>query len=163
MAQDMTPAKVLARFELTSFLQGHTKAWGIFEDRFGRLRRRFDVEMHGTWKDGVFVLDESFVYDDGRREQRTWLVTPLSNGRFEATCADCVGKATGVCAQDTISMSYGFRLRLPSRVIKVDIHDRLYRMSARTVVNRATVRKWGVRLGEMSLFFERQLAEPTPG
>ena len=69
-----------APFELTTFLDGRTKAWGMFEDRFGRLRRRFEVDMHGRWQEGVFLLDERFVYDDGRVEQRTWLVKPLSDG-----------------------------------------------------------------------------------
>lgn len=160
MPNDMTPSDDGARFELTSFLDGQTKAWGVFEDRFGRLRRRFEVAMHGSWQGNVFVLDERFVYDNGRVEQRTWLVKPLPAGRFEATCADCVGVARGESSRDTIHMSYAFRLRLSSRVLTVDFKDRLYRISERMAVNRATVSKWGVRLGELSLFFERH-ATPT--
>ena len=156
MAKDALADAGDEMFELTTFLDGYTKAWGVFEDRFGRMRRRFEVDMHGGWRDGVFVLDERFAYDDGRVENRSWHVKPLSDGRFEATCPDCVGAASGACTRDTIRMSYAFRLRLPSRVVTLNFEDRLYRMSARTAVNRATMRKWGVRLGELSLFFERQ-------
>jgi hypothetical protein len=144
------------RFELPSFLTGTTKAWGIFEDRFGRLRLRFDVKMKGSWLDGVFKLDERFAYDDGRVEHRVWLVKHVSADRFEATCDDCVGVASGTYSEGQIHMSYTFRLRLPSRVVNVDIDDRLYRINAHTAVNRSTVRKWGIRIGEISLFFERQ-------
>jgi Protein of unknown function (DUF3833) len=144
------------RFELPLFLAGTTKAWGIFEDRFGRLRRRFDVEIHGSWQGDVFRLDEKFLYDDGRVEQRVWLVKPVSPGRFDATCDDCIGVASGTYLDGQVHMSYAFRLRLPSRVINVDIDDRLYRINAYTAVNRSTVRKWGVRIGEISMFFERQ-------
>ena len=153
---DMTPLDDGALFELTTFLDGRTRAWGIFEDRSGRLRRRIDVDMDGRWHEGVFRLDERFVYDDGRIENRTWLVKQTSAGRFEATCDDCVGFAVGVCSRDRIQMSYAFRLRLPSRVVTVDLDDRLYKMSARTAINRATVRKWGIRVGELTLFFEKQ-------
>ena len=156
VANDMPPINDGALFELTTFLAGRTRAWGIFEDRFGRLRRRFDVDMDGRWQEGVFRLDERFVYDDGRIENRTWLVKQLSEGRFEATCDDCVGVAAGVCSRDRIQMSYAFRLRLPSRVIIVDLEDRLYKISARTAINRAIVRKWGIRVGELTLFFEKQ-------
>lgn len=163
MPNDMTPIETTGRFELTTFLEGRTKAWGVFEDRFGRLRRRFEVDMHGSWREGVFVLDERFAYDDGRLEERTWRIKPLAAGRFEAICASCVGVARGEATRDMVQMSYAFRLRLLSRVVTVDFDDRLYRMSARTAVNRATVRKWGVRLGELSLFFERQEEVPSAG
>ena len=102
VANDMPPINDGALFELTTFLAGRTRAWGIFEDRFGRLRRRFDVDMDGRWQEGVFRLDERFVYDDGRIENRTWLVRQLSEGRFEATCDDCVGVAAGVCLRDRV-------------------------------------------------------------
>jgi Protein of unknown function (DUF3833) len=151
------------RFDLPSFLTGKTKAWGIFEDRFGRLRRRFDVDLQGQWQDGVFKLDERFVYDDGRVELRTWFVKPITADRFEATSEDCIGVAVGTYTEGTVHMSYAFRLRLPTRVINVDIDDRLYRVNAHTAINRSTVRKWGITIGEITLFFEHQSSTTTLG
>jgi hypothetical protein len=142
-------------FELTSFLAGRSRAWGIFEDRFGRLRRRLDVEMLGTWRGSEFVLEERFTYDDGESELRTWCVEPIGKGQFRATCPDCVGEATGVCDADSIRMSYRFRLKLQKREVVVAFDDRIFRMGDATAINRATVSKWGVKLGELSLFFQR--------
>ncbi len=159
MAQDMAPTTHRDRFELTRFLEGRTMAWGIFEDRFGRLRRRFSVEMHGRWEAGTFVLDEVFVYDTGAREERTWRVVPTGEGRFTATCPDCIGSATGECDEQSIRMRYRFRLKLEAREISVDFDDRIYRMGDTIAVNRATMRKWGVKLGELSLFFEQKTGE----
>jgi Protein of unknown function (DUF3833) len=159
MPQDMTPSAIPAApppFELTSFLDGHTRAWGVFEDRFGRLRRRFTVEMHGRWQGEVFMLDEGFVYDTGESETRTWAVTPLGAGRFRATCADCIGSANGESDADSVRMTYRFRLKLKDREIAVDFDDRLYRMGDTIAVNRATMSKWGIKIGELSLFFQRR-------
>ena len=150
-----TPPAAPPLFELVSFLEGRTSAWGIFEDRFGRLRRRFSVEMNGRWENDVFELDERFAYDSGEVETRAWRITPLGNGRFRGTCADCVGSAEGVCDGDSIRMSYRFRLKLEKREIVVTFDDRLYRMGDTMAVNRATMSKWGIRLGELSLFFQR--------
>lgn len=157
MPQDMTPlSKAEPRlFELTAFLEGRTRAWGVFEDRYGRVRRRLAVEMNGRWQDGTFVLDEQFEYDGDAVETRTWRVFPLGAGRFRATCADCVGEATGECGTDSVRMSYRFRLKLESREIVVTFDDRLYRIDDTIAVNRATMSKWGVKLGELSLFFQR--------
>ena len=93
MASDIPELHPGPQFELTSFLEGRTSAWGVFEDRFGKLRRRFSVEMVGRWLDDVFLLEESFTYDDGARETRVWRVAPSGEGQFTASCADCVGTA----------------------------------------------------------------------
>ncbi len=143
------------RFEFTTFFEGHTTAWGVFEDRFGHLRRRFQVEMVGAWRDQTFYLDEDFVYDTGETEHRTWRVKAGQDGAFSATCADCVGEARGLCASDSIRMAYRFRLKLNTRTLLVDFDDRVYPMGGGHAVNRAIMRKWGVKLGELSLFFQR--------
>lgn len=161
MPQDMlTGSGKSGRFELTSFLAGKTRAWGIFEDRFGRLRRRLEVEMEGRWDGDKFVLDERFTYDTGEVEIRRWLVEPAGEGRFRATCPDCVGEAVGQCDEDSIRMSYRFRLKLESRDVVVSFEDRIYRMNNDHAVNRATMTKWGVKLGELALFFERAPLRP---
>lgn len=158
MPQNMTPSgedQPMFLFELTSFLEGHTRAWGVFEDRFGRVRRRLAVDMHGRWQDGTFVLDERFEYDCDTVEMRTWRVVPLGGGRFRASCPDCVGDAMGECTIDSVRMSYRFRLKLESGEIVVTFDDRLYRIGESIAVNRATMSKWGIKLGELSLFFQR--------
>lgn len=141
--------------ELTTFLEGRTRAWGVFEDRFGRVRRRLAVDMVGRWEGGEFVLDERFEYDGDAVETRTWRVVPLGPGRFRAFCPDCVGEAIGECGPDRIRMSYRFRLKLESREIVVAFDDRLYRIGDTFAVNRATMSKWGVKLGDLSLFFQK--------
>ena len=161
MANDSSPSSLrdaLAGsepFDLTTFLAGHTRAEGVFEDRFGRLKRRLFVDMHGAWKGGRFHLEEHFTYDDGRREERIWIVVPGEGGNFTATCDDCIGIARGHAADGTITMHYRFRLRMKSRVITVDFADRIHRLGPGRAVNRATMSKLGVRLGELALFFER--------
>jgi hypothetical protein len=149
-------------FELTTFLEGRTRAWGVFEDRFGRVRRRLVVDMNGRWEGDEFVLDERFEYDGDAVETRTWRVVPLGSGRFRATCPDCVGEATGRCTPDSIQMAYRFRLQLASRAIVVTFDDRLHRVGE-GAVNRATMSKWGIKLGELSLFFQRLPDAPERG
>ena len=41
---------------LEEFFQGETIAWGIFEDRFGNLRRQFRVNITGTVEGDIFIL-----------------------------------------------------------------------------------------------------------
>lgn len=142
-------------FELMTYFEGRTRAWGIFEDRFGRVRRRFSVVMDGRWQGDTFVIDEEFVYDTGESEYRSWKVTPQGEGQFRARAADCIGEAIGRSDAEHIHMTYKLRLQMTGRTLVVDFDDRIYRMGEGRAVNRATMSKWGIKLGELSLFFVR--------
>ena len=58
--KESTPALVIE-----DYFAGETRAWGLFEDRFGTLRRQFTVDITGTWDGDQLVLDERFRYSDG--------------------------------------------------------------------------------------------------
>jgi hypothetical protein len=154
MPNDLTPFKQTNRFHLASFLEGHSRAFGMFQDRLGNVRRRFEVALNGTWQDQDFVLVEDFLYDDGETERRVWRVNFEDDGRFTATAADVVGVARGRADAGSISMRYKFRLKVGARDVIVDFDDRLYRVGQQSVLNRAVVSKWGVKIGEVTLFFE---------
>lgn len=69
------------RLVIEDYFAGETRAWGIFEDRFGDLRRQFVVDIAGSWNGRELVLDENFRYSDGETDQRIWRITKLEHGR----------------------------------------------------------------------------------
>ena len=52
-------------FVLEEYFEGKTNAWGIFEDRFGNIRRQFSVDITGTWDGKKLVLDEHVLMVKG--------------------------------------------------------------------------------------------------
>jgi hypothetical protein len=142
-------------FDLTCFFEGHTAAYGIFEDRFGRIRRRFDALFIGRWTGDDFVLNETFTFDDGEVDTRIWRLRRAVNGRFTATTEDCIGDARCEASGLATRMRYNFRLKMKARVLPVSLDDRIYRIDERRALNRCTVSKWGIKLGELSIFLEK--------
>jgi hypothetical protein len=150
-------------FRLEEYFLGRTIAYGHFEDRFGKLRRHFRVEMTGTMQDGVLILDERFVYDDGQRQTRIWHVTPLADGRYEGTAADVDGIATGKAVGNTFNWRYKVDLSVNGAIWKVGFDDWMYLLADDVVMNRAYVTRWGIRIGEATITFVKPDAgEPTP-
>jgi hypothetical protein len=145
-------------FDLTEYFTGETQAWGVFEDRFGRVRRRFKVHIHGAWAGDAFVMSEDFLYDDGTTESRVWTLQRAGQGIYTARTLDCIGAARVVCEPSAVVMRYRFNLKLKTRTLAVDFDDRLYRMDERSAINRAVVSKWGFRLGSVTLFFRKDKA-----
>ena len=51
--------------DLFEYFSGQSRAWGLFEDRFGKVRRQFSVDIEGRVSGDTLTLEEDFVYDDG--------------------------------------------------------------------------------------------------
>ena len=62
------------KLDLFSFFEGKTVAYGIFEDRFGNLKRQFRVNITGKIENNTLTLDEDFLYDDGEQANRIWKI-----------------------------------------------------------------------------------------
>ena len=58
------------KFILEKFFSGEISAWGLFEDPFGIIRKRFTCKITGKWDDKLKTLKiiEDFLYDDGVKE-----------------------------------------------------------------------------------------------
>jgi hypothetical protein len=147
------------RLSLAEFFEGETIAYGIFEDRFGQLKRQFRVHIDGRTEQGRLILDEQFLYDDGEQAQRIWTITAsqtddgitVYNGRAD----DVTGTATGRAAGNVLSWSYDIELAIGDNDIEVRFDDFIYQMSDNLAINRAHVTKWGVELGTVTLVFLR--------
>ncbi len=141
--------------ELDRFFNGRVIAHGIFQKRNGEVARRFTVEMNCHWEGSQGVLDEHFTYADGSQERRVWRLTKHANGRYTGRADDVVGEASGQTAGNAFRWSYTLRLPVDGRTYDVQFDDWMFLMDERVMLNRATMRKFGVRLGEVLLSFQK--------
>lgn len=152
-----TASLALPPFAYSSFFEGPVQAWGVFMDRFGVMRSGVTVRMNGTWKGDTFVLDEEFVFDNGAPDHRTWLLQDQKDGRFTATCDQCVGVIEGQNHESGARIAYRFRITVRGISFSVVFDDEVRRIDDRRVFNRATMKKFGLTLGHFLLVAERRL------
>jgi hypothetical protein len=138
---------------LEDYFSGHTKAWGLFEDRFGKVRRQFTVDIAGDWNGERLILDEHFLYNDGETDQRTWTIHKRADGSYEGEAGDVVGKAAGLSAGNALNWTYVMDLKMGDGTLRVTFDDWMFLQPGGVVINRAHVTKWGVALGSVTLFF----------
>jgi hypothetical protein len=141
---------------LREYFNGTLDAHGVFTDRSGRVVKRFTVLMVCTWTGQQGVLDESFVYSDGSTEKRIWRLTDLGAGRYSGRADDVVGEAQGQTHGNAFRWGYTLALPVDGRVWHVDFDDWMYLMDERVMLNKATMSKWGVNLGEVTLSFYKR-------
>jgi hypothetical protein len=142
-------------FDLKKYFNGNLKAHGMFSDRSGKVLRRFVVDMNCSWRGEEGTLDEDFVYDDGEKQKRIWRLKHLGGGRYEGRADDVDGVALGATAGSAFQWQYTLRLPYEGRVIDVQFDDWMFLVDERVMLNRATMSKFGVRLGEVQLSFTK--------
>jgi hypothetical protein len=150
---DFSNTKPVLRIE--EYFLGKTRAWGIFEDRFGNLRRQFVVDIEGNWDGESLILDEKFRYSDGETDQRIWSIKKIDEHRYEGTAADVIGVAAGEAHGNALNWRYDMDLKVGDRTLRVHFNDWMYLQPSGVLVNRARVSKFGVEIGEVSLFFQK--------
>lgn len=148
--------------DLETYFHGETVAYGQFQDRFGTIRRRFKVEISGDWDGDVLTLDERFFYSDGATERRVWRLRKTGaigpDQTWEGTADGVRGVAIGAERGDTFKWRYQFDLPKPGGqgTMAVRFDDWMWLLEDGRLLNRAYLSRFGVTLGEVTLFFERR-------
>lgn len=148
------------KFNLMQYFEGKTKAWGQFQTRNGELKRRFTVDITGTVTDSPkgkqLLLDEHFEYDDGETQQRIWTITEIAPNTYEGKADDVIGVARGQSAGSVLNWQYTLDLPYKGSNIHVKFDDWMFLQDKTTMINRATVTKFGFTVGEVTLFFRKE-------
>lgn len=144
------------RLRLEEYFQGRTWAWGIFEDRFGNLRREFSVLIDGDWDGQMLVLDESFQYSDGETDHRLWVIEAMGDGTYRGSAHDVIGTAEGQVAGNALRWQYEMNLPVDGNTWKVRFDDWMFLQSDDVLINRARVSRWGFNIGTVTIFFSKR-------
>jgi hypothetical protein len=142
--------------DLSRYFDGTIDAWGVFQDRSGKVVKRFEVVIDARWQGEVGTLDERFTYSDGSTQRRVWTITRTAPGRYKGTADDVVGEALGEAAGNALRWRYVMALPVDGKVYHVDFDDWMYLMDERVMLNRSAMSKFGVRLGEVTLAFRKR-------
>ena len=144
------------KLHIEKFFAGKTTGYGQFQDRFGKVRRRFVVEIQGKWDGDNLTLVEDFVYEDKSTEQRVWTLQKTNGNSWVGTAKGVKGVANGVELNDTFNWKYSFHLQNEDGTILVKFNDWMWLMTDERVLNRAYMSKFGVNIGEVIIFFEKE-------
>ena len=121
--------------DLKQYFNGTLDAYGVFTDRSGTVVKRFTVVMACSWNGDEGLLDEDFLYADGSTQKRIWR-----------------GQTRG----NTFQWNYTLNLPVNGWVVEVQFDDWMYLMTDKVMLNKATMSKFGLRLGEVTLSFVKR-------
>jgi len=148
--QDTQPA-----FEMDTFFSGQLMAYGMVQDRSGKVIRRFTAELVGQWQGDRGVLEEDFIYDDGETQRRVWHLEKLADGNYRGTANDVIDSALGGSQGYAFNWRYSLEINVDGRKWAIDLNDWIYQLDESRVINRTEMTKWGFKVGEITLVIEK--------
>ncbi|WP_165311708.1 DUF3833 domain-containing protein [Vibrio ziniensis] len=142
-------------FDLFGYFNGTTKAWGMVQDYTDKQTRRFEVDIEGKVLGNTLTLTEDFIFADGEQSQRVWAIQRSSNGFYIGRADDVIGDAVGQEVGNALQWQYDFLLKTDDGEVEVTFDDWLYRHDETRVFNITKIKKFGIEVGQVTLFFER--------
>ncbi len=144
-------------FNITEFFDGDIKAWGIVQDRSGKVVQRFIVDIEGRMEGDTLILDESFDYGLGDGPtSRTWRITPNGDGSYTGQAGDIAGPATGTEFGNAFNFHYEMDLPVDDTTYRVTFDDWFWAFNENAMMNRSYIRKFGLVMAEVTIFMQKQ-------
>lgn len=141
---------------LEQYFNGPVKAWGILQDRSGKVTRRFDIDMVGEWQGDEGTLTEKFSFYDGEIQERVWKIKRLADGSYEGRAGDILDKATGRIEGNAAQWRYVMDLPVDDTTYRITFDDWMFLMNDGVLVNRSYLKKFGFRVAELTIFMQKQ-------
>ena len=141
------------RLIIEEYLSGNVKAWGVLQDRSGKVTRQFIADLNGTWDGKQLVLKEKFNWDDGEIQDREWTINKIDEHNYEGTAGDVVGKAIGYSYGPAFKFEYVLLVPVKGRELKITFDDWIFKQDDRVAINRATMTKFGFKVAELTVVF----------
>ena len=148
-------AQETPKLDLARYFNGTVDGWGMVQDRSGKVLRRMYVVLDCKWNGNEGVLDESFQWSDGKTEKRVWKIRKDGDG-YIGTAGDVVGEARGEASGNALRWSYVLALPVGDSTYNMDMDDWMWMIDEKTMANRTTMTKLGVRVAEISIFFRKR-------
>ena len=141
------------RLIIEEFLKGNVKAYGILQNRGGKVTRQFSADLNGKWDGKELILDEKFNWSDGEVQTRQWKIIKKDKHHYEGTALDVVGIAKGYSYGPAFKFEYVLLVPVKGREIKITFDDWIFKQDDKVAINRAKMTKFGFKVAELTVVF----------
>ena len=141
------------RLIIEKYLSGNVKAWGVLQNRSGKVTRQFKADLNGDWDGSKLVLNEVFNWNDGEKQTRQWVINKIDEHNYEGTASDVVGTAKGYSYGPAFKFEYVLLVPVKGKNIKITFDDWIFMQDDRVAINRATMTKFGIKVAELTVMF----------
>jgi hypothetical protein len=83
------------KLDIKAFFNGDLESFAITQDGNGKVIDGYTAKIKGEWEDNKGVIKNNLFYNDGKKDNRTWLITDHLDGTFDIVGHDVSDAETG--------------------------------------------------------------------
>ena len=140
---------------IEKYFEGSVEAWGLLQDRKGKVTRQFKADMFGKFENNILTLEENFFWTDGEEQKRVWKIKKIDEHNYIGTASDVVGEAKGFSYGSAFKFEYDLMIPIKGKNIKISFDDWIFKQDDKVAINRAKLTKFGFKVGELTVFFRK--------
>ncbi len=137
------------KIDIKTYFNGDIESWGFVEDNDGKVTRRFTAKINGKWSGNKGIIQEEFVFNNGEKDGRTWMLTVDDANNFTAIAHDIIGVAKGTGYGNTISVNYLLTILEGKRKSNVNTKDMIYLIDDKSAISIAKMSRFGFEKGKI--------------
>ena len=137
------------------FFNGSLTSWGFFQNWRGQAIKRFRMQAIARWNGEHGTMDEHFVFQDGKTQDRHWTFVKTGEHTFTGSAPDVEGDAKGIVYGNTLHWQYTIALPIDGQPQTVFFDDWLYLIDQDHMFSDVTIKKFGLPVGKLTMFFTR--------
>lgn len=144
------------KLDIKTYLNGKIKGYGIIENWKGVVTSRFDFYGDASWQGDVGTFKEKMVYYNGKEDNRIWTIKKISNTQYVGHTDDLIGEAKIDVSGNAMNWQYQMNVDVDGTTYKLSFNDWMFLMNDGILVNINYFKKFGLTVGKLSLFMQRQ-------
>lgn len=122
------------KLDIKKFFDGNIEAFGIKQNSVGKIISTSTVKITAKWDENKGTIQQNFFYQDGSKDNRTWLITVNSDGTFGAVGHDVFVPAQGKQIGNAAQSSYGLMVSQKGIKTEVSYEDRMYLVDEKSMI-----------------------------
>jgi hypothetical protein len=130
-----------AKLDVKSFFNGDLEGFAISQDQNGKITGTNTIKINGSWEGNKGVVQEVFIYNGGKKDSRTWLITLEDDGTFDAVGHNVSSPAKGRQVGNAAQMIYS--LLIPTNGVKEEVkfEDKMYLVDDKSMIKISSFKK----------------------
>lgn len=122
------------KIDIKKFFNGDLEGFAITQDGNGKIIATEAVKINGKWEENKGVVQQNFIYPDGKKDSRTWLITLNDDGTFDAVGHNVTSHGQGKQVGNTAQMIYGLTIPVNGVKKEVKFEDKMYLVDDKSMI-----------------------------
>lgn len=151
-----TPKPNGTQLTLDQAFVGRKTGTGVFRVTLTGQERRFTARLNGklTRSGTRLTVVENFAYDDGQKDQLTWVFDRQGADGWIGRRDDTVGQAIVTEENGAVRLAYTADFKSLSGVTRLGFQDVIYRAGDGRILNDAVVSRLGIPVGKVQFIIQ---------